>query len=190
MDNIFIYSDDVYARTALISLVSGVDFTAHRHEEMAVFSFENNFISEACLLALVECQIARILVLARPSVINFLSSMLPDKNIIFERYDSALPQLKTALTVFLGRKKDASRNNKLAKKEMARLSVNERRITGLYTQGLSLNYIASLMNKSIKTISAHRRSAMKKLGVVSNIELIQNGHLIRFLEQRVETPLT
>lgn len=190
MDNIFIYSDDAYARNAIVSLVSGIGLKEPQNEKMAIFTFENNFITEACLLELVECQARRILVLARPSVLNFLSSVMSEKNIVFERYDSALSQVKTVLTSFIECKKEKLRNTRLAKNEIIKLSMNERQITGLYTQGLSLNYIASLMNKSIKTISAHRRSAMKKLGVASNIELIQNGHLMKLLEQRVETQLT
>jgi Bacterial regulatory proteins, luxR family. len=39
------------------------------------------------------------------------------------------------------------------------------------------------MNKSYKTISHHKRSAMKKMGISSNVELMQKGRVFLMMNQ-------
>lgn len=48
-------------------------------------------------------------------------------------------------------------------------------IIGLIHSGLSGREISSILNKSEKTISAHKRSAMKRLGINTNHELYELG---------------
>ncbi|AOJ66318.1 helix-turn-helix transcriptional regulator [Burkholderia ubonensis] len=55
----------------------------------------------------------------------------------------------------------------------ARLSPREIGVIRLYLSGLSVNEIARLLNKGKQTISAQKASAMKKLGVKNDVELIK-----------------
>ncbi len=41
-----------------------------------------------------------------------------------------------------------------------------------FKEGFTGGYIAKILNKSEKTVSCQKRSAMKKMGVRNNIELI------------------
>ncbi|AYZ62583.1 helix-turn-helix transcriptional regulator [Burkholderia ubonensis] len=55
----------------------------------------------------------------------------------------------------------------------ARLSPREIGVIRLYLSGLSVNEIARLLNKGKQTISAQKASAMQKLGVKNDVELIK-----------------
>lgn len=59
------------------------------------------------------------------------------------------------------------------------LSPREIEVVRLYTGGMSVSEVAQHLNRSIKTISTHKHSAMEKLGIRSDAELyqyaVQNG---------------
>jgi len=54
---------------------------------------------------------------------------------------------------------------------IAALSHCEKKVLGLMSSGMSACSIAGLLQRSQKTISAHKRSAMRKLNVRKNSEL-------------------
>lgn len=54
----------------------------------------------------------------------------------------------------------------------ARLSPSEKRVLQLYLSGMNVTAIASLLQRSSKTISSQKVAAMRKLGVSSNQELV------------------
>lgn len=54
----------------------------------------------------------------------------------------------------------------------AHLSPSEKRVLQLYLSGMNVTAIASLLQRSSKTISSQKVSAMRKLGVSSNQELV------------------
>lgn len=56
---------------------------------------------------------------------------------------------------------------------VAHLSTAEKRVLDLYLAGMNITEIASRLERSRKTISAQKVSAMRKLGVSSNQELIR-----------------
>ncbi|MBS6361616.1 response regulator transcription factor [Burkholderia sp.] len=55
----------------------------------------------------------------------------------------------------------------------AKLSPREIEVIRLYLSGLSINAIATRLNKGKQTISSQKMSAMKKLGVKNDVELIK-----------------
>ena len=69
------------------------------------------------------------------------------------------------------------RSLELAKGEatnrVPKLSPREIEVIRLYLSGLSINAIAGRLNKGKQTVSAQKMSAMKKLGVKSDVELIR-----------------
>ncbi|CAI2040434.1 Transcriptional activator protein BglJ [Serratia fonticola] len=57
------------------------------------------------------------------------------------------------------------------KKRLDALSCMEREVLNYLFAGFSVKNIATLKNRSIKTISAHKRNSMRKLGACNNAEL-------------------
>jgi two-component system capsular synthesis response regulator RcsB len=57
-----------------------------------------------------------------------------------------------------------------------RLSRREAEVIRLYVSGLSINEIASQFNRSKQTISSQKTSAMRKLGIKRDVELIRFAH--------------
>lgn len=55
--------------------------------------------------------------------------------------------------------------------EAMRLTVSERRVLRLLGRGLGVNQVASVLQKSNKTISAQKRSALRRLSLRSNADM-------------------
>lgn len=66
--------------------------------------------------------------------------------------------------------------NKSKDQPMARLSPRELEVVRLFGAGLSVSEIAEKFNRSIKTVSSQRSSAMKKLGVRNDAEFFSAIH--------------
>ncbi|WP_058912123.1 response regulator transcription factor [Entomohabitans teleogrylli] len=64
-----------------------------------------------------------------------------------------------------------SHNDISAQTSMLSLTLSERRVLRLLAKGWSINQISSLLNKSNKTISAQKNSAMRRLSLRSNAEM-------------------
>ncbi|RQS72654.1 DNA-binding response regulator [Burkholderia sp. Bp8963] len=58
---------------------------------------------------------------------------------------------------------------------VVKLSPREIEVISLYLAGISINRIAERLNKGKQTVSAQKISAMKKLGVKNDIELVQRA---------------
>lgn len=95
------------------------------------------------------------------------------QKIIFGYYKEPLVSLKITLGNFLFLTNTDDLTARIYQTEPRKLSPNERNITLMYIGGLSVDFIARTTNKSYKTISAHKRNAMKKMGISTNIELMQ-----------------
>ncbi|HHL2558903.1 TPA: helix-turn-helix transcriptional regulator [Yersinia enterocolitica] len=173
MDNISIVSDNVYARIAIIKIISQLSYCCPLKKTHAIYSIEKTWIHEDELYSILNSKAERILILAPKSLLIFLSTLNFQEKITFAPYDASLPSLRFTVSAFLNNVNRVSFNSILYPAESKSLSPNERSVTLLYFQGLSIKHIAKLMNRSHKTISAHKRSAMRKMGVTSNIELIQ-----------------
>lgn len=182
MDDIFIYTDNSYTEMAIKHFLCELNYLHDDRSRLAIFSIEGNVVSEECLLAMIECNAFKILVLAKKSVLNFLSAILQKKNISFKRNDTSLRRIKFVLMSFLYFYDPEEKQAWYPKNTLKTLSLSERKITLLYTQGLSLNNISELLNRSVKTISSHKRQAMNKLGITSNIELMQKIRLMQSLD--------
>ncbi len=55
--------------------------------------------------------------------------------------------------------------------ETMRLTISERRVLRLLGRGLGVNQVASVLQKSNKTISAQKRSALRRLSLRSNADM-------------------
>ncbi len=63
----------------------------------------------------------------------------------------------------------------------AGLSNREQEVIRCYLAGMTVSDIAKKFNRSLKTISAQKASAFRKLGVTSNNELFKLSKIIRTL---------
>ncbi|HHX4812385.1 TPA: helix-turn-helix transcriptional regulator [Yersinia enterocolitica] len=59
---------------------------------------------------------------------------------------------------------------------LAALTRGERVVIALFEQGFTGKYIAQILSKSEKTVSGQKRSAMRKLGVHSDVALFRKIH--------------
>ncbi|MFT4069076.1 response regulator [Paraburkholderia sp.] len=75
------------------------------------------------------------------------------------------PSVKTAL--------DALRISSRGKGTEAMLSGRELEVVRLFVSGLTIKEISTLLNRSIKTISTQKNTAMRKLGIDRDSELFQ-----------------
>lgn len=189
MNNIFIYSDDTYVKSALQALIREGEVTNCRHDEVAIFCFEGGTITARGLQLLLNCKTERILILAGESLLHFISSFYARANVFFGKYDDSLNGIKLSLYRFFSNRHNLLMQPILRLKKIKALTVSEQRIIGLFVQGLSLNSIATLLKISIKTVSAHRRSAMKKIGVESNLALVQRGRILQYMNIQLQSDM-
>lgn len=94
------------------------------------------------------------------------------------------PSLRAALDRVRGRNRDEPVSPALS------LSPREIEVVRLFASGLSVSEIAVRLNRSIKTVSSHKISALRKLGVKGDAELIEyaciEGLAHRGMERRGE----
>lgn len=67
----------------------------------------------------------------------------------------------------------SSRNKDDVKKKISKISVKEFEVLRHFVSGLSVGEIAILLNRSIKTVSAQKISAMRKLEIESDQDLLK-----------------
>lgn len=185
MDNISVFSDDCYVREAIRSILKDIKRKVLIDGELSVFLFEKTWLNEIELSMILNCKSERIIILARESLLGFFSSLMLPDNISFGRYDMPLNNLRKVLDDFINPSiKDllVSRRRVISENK---LSPSERKITSLYVQGISVFHIAKSMNKSFKTISSHKRRAMKKMGISSNVELMQKGRIFLMMNKEL-----
>lgn len=183
MDNISVFCDDCYVREAISSILKGIKRNALNSSELSVFLFEKTWLNETELSMILNCQSERIIIFARESLLGFFSSLMLPEHISFGRYDMPINNLRKIMDDFINppvKEFLVLRRKVIPEKK---LSPSERKITSLYVQGLSVVHIAKSMNKSFKTVSSHKRSAMKKMGISSNMELMQKGRVFLMMNR-------
>ena len=182
MNEVYIYSDNSFAKIALAAIVSGIFHLKTTKYEVAVFSFESRMISPDDILLLINCKAQKVLIFARNSLINFLSFILEGNHFLFVRYDTALVKIQRCISVFFEGGEHSAFKKVDNSYKKRKLTTSEKMIITLYINGLPLSYIAFSMKKSIKTISAQKKNAMRKMGLESDIELIQTRQLINIID--------
>ncbi|RXV64371.1 response regulator [Burkholderia stabilis] len=65
----------------------------------------------------------------------------------------------------------------------ARLSIRETEVLRLFGEGLSADDIAGRLQRSVKTVSRHKRSSMAKLGVATDGELFRYLSVLETVDQ-------
>lgn len=185
MDNISVYCDDHYVRPAIISIMGDNKNSSLHNGDFGIFLFEKNWLHETELAMILNCNAEKIIIFARETLLGFFASLLLPEHIYFGRFDDELTSMRKVLFEFINpplRGLLFQRRQFVAK---TKLTPNERKITSLYVQGVSVMHIAESLNKNSKTISSHKRSAMKKMGISSDVELMQMGRIFLMMNKEL-----
>lgn len=173
MDNISVVSDNAYASIGIRQIASHISHGRGFSENLVIYAFEKTWLHESELYSVLNCKAERILILASKSLLNFFSALKLPGNITFGYYEEPLKDLQCVISSFYTSVNTNPVTNEMLLPNRKALSPSECNITLLYIRGLSVAMIARLMNRSYKTVSAQKRSAMKKMGVVSDVDLMQ-----------------
>jgi DNA-binding CsgD family transcriptional regulator len=175
MDNISIISDNVYTEVAFIKMTEKILTERVDCRKISIFIFEKTWLHEHELAAIIECKADRILIIALTPLLSFLSTLVLPRRIIYENYDASVSHVNITLRKLIMTSSMIEVKSELPPSEPRILTPNERNIILMFSHGWSLTRIAKMTNKSFKTISSHKRKAMKKMGMKTNIQLIQKG---------------
>jgi len=185
MDNISVYCDNCYVRNAIISILGDVKNNSPHNGDLGVFLFEKNWLHETELAMILNCNAEKVIIFARETLLGFFASLVFPEHISFGRFDDELTSMRKVLFEFINpplRGLFFQRRQCIAK---TTLTPNERKITSLYVQGGSVMHIAKSLNKNFKTISSHKRSAMKKMGISSDAELMHMGRIFLMMNKEL-----
>ncbi|XTZ40603.1 DNA-binding transcriptional activator BglJ [Salmonella enterica] len=96
---------------------------------------------------------------------------------------SALPVLLEQLTMLFGETRRINENiiNHWYVSQCRMLSPTEREILNYMTRGYSIAEIASQLDRNVKTIRAHKFNAMTKLGVTSDVGLLDAADILTWI---------
>ncbi|MDF2625392.1 MAG: helix-turn-helix transcriptional regulator [Kosakonia cowanii] len=96
---------------------------------------------------------------------------------------SELPMLLEQLTTLLGETRRVNENmiNHGYVSQFRMLSPTEREILHYMTRGFSIAEIASQLDRNVKTIRAHKFNAMTKLGVTSDVGLLDAADILTWI---------
>ncbi|WP_342325639.1 DNA-binding transcriptional activator BglJ [Kosakonia sp. BYX6] len=96
---------------------------------------------------------------------------------------SMLPVLLEQVTTLLGETRRVNENmiNHWYVSQYRMLSPTEREILNYMTRGFSIAEIASQLHRNVKTIRAHKFNAMTKLGVTSDVGLLDAADILTWI---------
>lgn len=178
MNSVSVISDNVYAKIGISKIASYVSHGHSTSESLVIFSFEKTWLRETELYAVLNCKAERILILASHSLLNFLTTLRLPGNITLGYYEIPLTAIQGVISSFYAAVRTAPSISKMLMTKRNALTPSECNITLLYIRRLSVTMIARLMSRSYKTISAQKRSAMKKMGVASDVDLMKKKQWI------------
>ncbi|AUP76999.1 helix-turn-helix transcriptional regulator [Enterobacter sp. EA-1] len=96
---------------------------------------------------------------------------------------ASLPLLLEQLVTLFGETRHINDNilNHWYVSQCRTLSPTERAILNCMTRGLSMAEIASQLDRNVKTIRAHKFNAMTKLGVTSDVSLLNAADILTWM---------
>ncbi|MEL4012834.1 helix-turn-helix domain-containing protein [Dryocola clanedunensis] len=177
MDTIQIICDNTYTKKAIAELILNVRSNGCLSKKVAVFIFEKKWLGEQELHELMSCDANDLLIFARPELYDFIKLMRWTKNIAFGDCSASMEEITFSLQQFLSPVTHSfvcrSRKNRCS----MMLTNTEQKMMELVLQGISVGSISKILNREYKTISLHKRNAMKKLGTASDAGLIHRGRM-------------
>lgn len=181
MINVSVFSDNKYTQLAIAQLIPTLDGVNRLEGHFTIFAFEKNWLDENEISSVMHCREGPVLILAKETLMNFLSNSRFSETCSFGEYQLSIIHLKRLLLSFINGsiKQNLGKENRFD--NAMKLTATENYVTLLFIQGIPLAAIAVLMKKNVKTVSAHKRNAMKKVGVKTNAALVQKRNEFLFL---------
>lgn len=175
--NVEIIADNNYIKKSLEIIVNNLKLT-QLGKTILINSHEKNLFSEQEVQSLLQKKADVHIILCSQKNCNLINDINTNSHI--NTIDISLPLKKIERELDLGcNQRKQKTPKKTPKKTPWQLTFMERRIVSSYADQLPIALISRLENCSEKTISAHKRSAMKKMNVTTNQELIIKFNMSR-----------
>jgi len=190
-----VVSDNCYSKIAITELLS---LLKQSHllstSGAAIYSFEKKYVSNDDMNDLLNCEAERILVFVRKELRGFLSALFAGRGVIFEDYSSSILRAFVAVKKFMHhppRHITACKNDSPSDEHQRYflLTNKEKRIMELFSSGISVHQISFIMDNHHKIVSTHKRNCMKKMGISSDVELMQRGRMLMLVMKKRESDL-
>ncbi|MDY1037126.1 DNA-binding transcriptional activator BglJ [Lelliottia sp. CFBP8978] len=137
-------------------------------------------------LALTHARIQRIILAANENEARLIGQFSPSRLHGVISKSVSLPELRQQLALLLGEttRVNDSTFNHCNRSQSRMLSPTERAILRYMSSGLSIPEIAARLDRNIKTIRAHKYNAMVKLGVSSDVGLLDAADILGHFPSR------
>lgn len=161
MDNslIKIHSANIFAKIALQQLIDEIDFTLDVDSPIDIYYFGHKNIIDRDITNINVTPTSRYIIIGHRHVLNCFSSNNGDINHLLVDILMSAEEIKIELTKCL---RTLSRSSFYFRPAFE-LTAKELSIVKHIAKGLPISLIARMKNISIKTISTHKRSAMRKM---------------------------
>ena len=184
MNGLTIVSDNSYARTAIEHLILQLNYQPDTKENLAIFTFEKNWLSKHDLDLILKSQAHRILIIMKKSTLLYSPEMYLSQRICFGDYNETLNSLAKILSCFiLDIKTPHPSGLTLRRHRKLKLTINEHKTLLLYVKGVAIQSIANVLAVSAKTVYSHKLNAMRKMNISNNAELVKRKGEILFTYQ-------
>lgn len=181
MNKVIVYSDNYFSQVCLEFLVEKICAMGSKPYSFSIFCFESASLDCETLRAMLLCDPQKMMVIAKPDLIDFL---VVNKMVAIEyscSYESNIETILVALKRFLALGCPRSIPNRYCTRKI-KITPYERTIMNMLISGISIESISNELGKTSKTISTYKRNFMKKTGVKSNIALINKWEMILRME--------
>lgn len=184
MNGLTIVSDNSYTRTAIEHLILQLNNQPDTEENLAIFTFEKNWLSKCDLDLIIKSQACRTLIIMKKNSLLYSPEMYLSQRVYFGNYNEPLISLTKLLTHFILDVKTTHLSGLISTRQRkSKLTTNEHKTLLLYVKGFAIQRIANILNISAKTVYSHKLNAMRKMNITNNAELIKRKGEILFTYQ-------
>lgn len=154
-----IHSDNEFAKIALQNMIDEIDLTPRHDSTIDIYCFSHRNIINSDIINISITPSSRYIIIGHEHVLNYFSSNDGEINHLLIDIFMNVDEIKIELMQFLRRLSRSSYQFRPA----FTLTEKELSIIKHIAKGLPIPEIAKIKKISIKTISTHKRSAMRKM---------------------------
>ncbi|RKQ41274.1 hypothetical protein [Enterobacter sp. R1(2018)] len=191
MENISVYTKTIYTFEAVKYLIDRLSSKGEENEKLAIFVFENSWVSINEFLALKYCLADRILIIGQKKTINFLGSSLRSNKYYYINFEGGMCFLFAGMKDFIVNRGGRTCSLFPVSKHpgVKELTAQEYKVMSMYIGGLSVQHISSIVGLSIKRVYAIKNYGMRKKGLWSDAALVRHWEIItRFVHLKDYPP--
>ena len=154
-----IHSDNEFAKKALQNIIDEMDLTPRHDSTIDIYCFSQRNIINSDIININITPASRYIIIGHENVLNYFSSNDEENNHLLIDIFMKVDEIKIELMQFLRRISRSSYHFRPA----FTLTEKELSIIKHIAKGLPIPEIAKMKKISVKTISTHKRSAMRKM---------------------------